>query len=71
MIHQLPFMQIQKEDRSYIVLLPFNAPFDEAHAVMLEFAQHVLDEKKIRQEAFEKAKLEEEVKNQTAEAVAG
>lgn len=71
MIHQLPFMQIQKEGRSYIILLPFNAPFEEAHDVMLEFAKEILEEKKVRHEIMEKAKLEEELKNQTAEATAG
>lgn len=72
MIHQLPFMQIQKQDgRAYIVLLPFNAPFEEAHEVMLEFAQQILEEKRIRQEMIDKEKLKEEIKNQTAEATVG
>lgn len=68
MIHQLPFMQIQKEGRAYILLLPMNAPFDEAHEAALEFAKEILDEKKMRQEAMEKAKLEQELANQKAEA---
>jgi hypothetical protein len=71
MINQLPFMQIQKEGRSYILLLPFNAPFDEAHDVMLEFAKDILEEKRIRQEVFEKSKLEQELSNQRAEASEG
>ncbi len=71
MINQLPFMQIRKEDRSYILLLPFNAPFDEAHDVMLEFAKDILEEKRVRQEILEKVKLEQELSNQKAEATEG
>ena len=62
MIHQLPFMQIQKEGRSYILLLPFNAPFDEAHAVMSEFANEILEEQRIRKEAVDKVQAEQQQK---------
>lgn len=64
-------MQIVKEGRAYILLLPFNAPFDEAHDVMLEFAQDVKTEQAFRNELMEKAKLEEEMKNQNSEAAVG
>lgn len=69
MINYLPFMQIQKEDnRSYILLLPFNAPYEECHKVMLEFAEQVLADQKAKQEALEQERLKKEVENQTAEA---
>lgn len=68
MINHIPFMQIQKEGRAYILLLPFNAPFDECHDVMLEFAKEVLEEKRIRAEQADKSKLDKELENQKAEA---
>lgn len=71
MINYLPFMQIQKESRSYIVLLPFNAPFEEVSAVMLEFSQKVLEEQKMRKEQAEKESLQKEMANQKSEAKAG
>lgn len=70
-INQLPFMQIIKEGRAYILLLPFNAPFDEAQEVLKEFIVQVDEEKVFRAELIEKAKLEQEMKNQNAESVAG
>lgn len=68
MINYLPFMQIQKESRAYILLLPFNAPYDECHKVMGEFAEQVLADQKAKQEAVEQERLKKEVENQTAEA---
>jgi hypothetical protein len=69
-INQLPFMQIVKESRAYILLLPFNAPFDEAHDVMLEFAKDVRTEQEFRNGLIEKAKLDQEQQNAKAEASA-
>lgn len=68
MINYLPFMQIQKEDRSYILLLPFNAPYDECHKVMLEFAEQILADQKAKQEAADQERLKKEMVDQTAEA---
>lgn len=70
-IQQLPFMQIVKEGRAYILLLPFNAPFDEVHQVLGEFAQDVKAEQEFRAEIIEKAKLEQETANMKAEASGG
>lgn len=70
-INQLPFMQIIKDGRAYILLLPFNAPFDEAQEVLKEFIVQVDEEKAFRADLIEKAKLEQEMKNQNAESTAG
>lgn len=64
-INHIPFLQVQREGRAYILLLPFNAPFDEAHECVLELAGQVLEEKRVRDELMEKAKAqaaEEEAK---------
>lgn len=70
MINYLPFMQIQKESRAYIVLLPFNAPYEECHQVLIELAQQVLDMQKQKQDEAEKERLTKEMENQKAEAEA-
>jgi hypothetical protein len=70
-IQQLPFMQIVKEGRAYILLLPFNAPFDEAKQVLEEFSQDIDAEKAFRAEIMEKAKLEQEAANAKAEVAGG
>lgn len=67
-INYIACLQVQKNDRVYSLILPENAPFDEAHQVLLEMAQGVLDIKKEREEALEKAKLEQELANAKHEA---
>lgn len=61
-------MQIQKEGRAYILLLPFNCYVDELKQVLQEFADNAQKEQKQRDEMAEKAKLEAEMHNQKAEA---
>ncbi len=67
-INYLPFMQILKEGRAYIMLLPFNCAFDEIQEVLKEFSENVEKEKAFRAEITEKAKLEAEMNNGRQEA---
>jgi len=69
-IQNLPFMQIVKDGRAYILLLPFNSPFDEVFTVLDEFKVDVQAEKDFRAQIMEKARLEQEANNAKAEAQA-
>lgn len=67
-INYLPFMQIVKDGRAYILLLPFNSEFDELKTVLGEFSQQVDQEKAWRDDLAAKAKLEQEAQNARQEA---
>lgn len=69
-LNYIAVTQLEKNGRVYSLILPNDAPFDEAHQVCLEMAQGVLDIKKQREEALEKAKLDQEVANAKQEAAA-
>lgn len=61
-IQYLPLIQIQKENRPYTLLLPFNAPYQEAYDVCLELAQRILE---LQKEA-EELKLKQEMNDAVA-----
>lgn len=70
-INYIAAIQVQKNDRVYSLILPNDAPFEEAKTACLELALQIDEVKKQREEALEKAKLEKEVDNQKAEAAQG
>ena len=67
-IHHLPFMQIVKDGRAYILLLPFNSEFEECKAVLQEFDQQLEQERAFRLNMAEQAQLQQEAVNAKAEA---
>lgn len=67
-VNYIACTQIEKNGRVYSLFLPNEAPFEEANQVLLEMAKGILEIKKEREEALEKAKLEQEMNNAKAEA---
>lgn len=61
-INYLPFMQIVKEGRAYILLLPFNAPFEETQDALKEMIAGVDKEKAVRDDIRLKAEIENQAK---------
>lgn len=69
-INYIACLQRQRENgRVYSFILPDQAPFEESNQVLLEMAQEVLAIKKEREEAIEKAKLEQEISDSKEESI--
>lgn len=69
-VNYIACLQREKNNRVYSLILPNEAPFEEAHEILLLLAQDVLEIKKQREEMVEKAKLDQEVANAKQEAAA-
>lgn len=67
-INYIACLQKEINNRVYSLILPENAPFEEANEICLEFAQGILHIKKEREEMIEKAKLEQEMNDAREEA---